>query len=140
MGSARTSPRWPKGEPIYKDGKSGSLSLIAIPRANPEFLPIIGVIITARLVTIPAKLVKMKTLLSLRSVFGILPSIGILVLTWMPVYGQWDRVPAGTVPRGPDGKPEPFGAGATIAGNHEPVCSKPGLRISGTLDRLTEDL
>ena len=48
----------------------------------------------------------MKTRLSLSSVFGILPSIIILVLALVgaPVHAQWVKVP-GAIPRGPDGKP-----------------------------------
>src|SRR5213593_4591453 len=47
----------------------------------------------------------MKTRLSLRSVFALLPSIVILVLVSAPVHAQWVKVPAGAIPRGPDGKP-----------------------------------
>src|SRR2546429_6868616 len=47
----------------------------------------------------------MKTPRNLKSVFGILPSIVILVLICAPVYGQWVKVPARGFPRGPDGKP-----------------------------------
>src|SRR5678809_7826 len=49
--------------------------------------------------------VKMKTPLRLRSVFGLLLSIPILVLICAPVYAQWVKVPTGSIPRGPDGKP-----------------------------------
>jgi hypothetical protein len=47
----------------------------------------------------------MKTPLRLRSVFGLLLSIPILVLICAPVYAQWVKVPTGSIPRGPDGKP-----------------------------------
>jgi hypothetical protein len=47
----------------------------------------------------------MKTPLSVRSVFGILPSIAVLALICMPVYGQWTKLPSAAIPRGPDGKP-----------------------------------
>jgi hypothetical protein len=47
----------------------------------------------------------MKTLLGLRRLFGILPSIAAVVLMGMPVYGQWVKVPAAGIPRGSDGKP-----------------------------------
>jgi hypothetical protein len=49
--------------------------------------------------------VNMKTPLNRRSVLGILPSVVVLVLICGPVYGQWVKVPAGAIPRGPDGKP-----------------------------------
>ena len=47
----------------------------------------------------------MKTLLSLRSVLGIGAPAAILLLIVMPLYGQWVKVPTGSIPRGPDGKP-----------------------------------
>jgi len=47
----------------------------------------------------------MKTLLRLRSVFGILSSIAILGLLGAPAYGQWVKTPGAKIPRGPDGKP-----------------------------------
>ncbi len=47
----------------------------------------------------------MKTTLRSRSLFGLLLSISILVLIYAPVYGQWVKVPTGSIPRGPDGKP-----------------------------------
>jgi hypothetical protein len=46
----------------------------------------------------------MKTLPILRSVFGILPSIVVLVLVSAPVHAQWVKMPAAGIPRGPDGK------------------------------------
>src|SRR5262249_17497585 len=48
---------------------------------------------------------QMKTRMSERSVFRILPTITILVLVTAPVHAQWVKVPAGTIPRGADGKP-----------------------------------
>ena len=45
--------------------------------------------------------VKMKT------TYAILLSITILVLVSAPAYAQWEKVPAGSIPRGPDGKPNP---------------------------------
>ena len=47
----------------------------------------------------------MKTPLRSRSLFGLLLSISILVLIYAPVFGQWVKVPTGSIPRGPDGKP-----------------------------------
>src|SRR5262249_30886333 len=48
---------------------------------------------------------RMKTPVRVRSVFGFLRSIPILVLICAPVYAQWVKVPSGSIPRGPDGKP-----------------------------------
>jgi hypothetical protein len=47
----------------------------------------------------------MKTPVRLKSVFGPLLSIPMLVLTCAPVYAQWVKIPTGSIPRGPDGKP-----------------------------------
>lgn len=47
----------------------------------------------------------MKTSLNVRSVFGIAASIAIVGLFSAPVYGQWTKLPAVAIPRGPDGKP-----------------------------------
>src|SRR5437660_10736046 len=47
----------------------------------------------------------MRTLVNPRSVLTILPSILILGLLCAPVFGQWVKVPARGIPRGPDGKP-----------------------------------
>jgi hypothetical protein len=47
----------------------------------------------------------MKTRLSLTTVFGILRSIAVVVLVSAPVHAQWVKIPAGAIPRGPDGKP-----------------------------------
>ncbi len=41
----------------------------------------------------------------MKSMSAILFSIAILALICAPVYGQWMKVPAGGIPRGPDGKP-----------------------------------
>src|ERR1700694_1411724 len=35
----------------------------------------------------------------------LLSSVAIVVLICAPVYGQWVKVPAGGIPKGPDGKP-----------------------------------
>src|SRR5258707_5314731 len=35
----------------------------------------------------------------------LLSSVTIVVLICAPVYGQWVKVPAGGIPKGPDGKP-----------------------------------
>src|SRR2546425_1977270 len=48
--------------------------------------------------------VKMKTRLNPGSVLGILSSVAMLVLICAPVYGQWVKVPARGIPKGPDGK------------------------------------
>src|SRR5262249_8038748 len=47
----------------------------------------------------------MKTLLSMRSVFGIGVSMSILLSICLPLRGQWVKIPNSSVPRGPDGKP-----------------------------------
>jgi hypothetical protein len=47
----------------------------------------------------------MKTRLSLTTVFGILRSIAIVLLISAPIHAQWVKMPAGAIPRGPDGKP-----------------------------------
>ena len=35
----------------------------------------------------------------------LLSSVAIVILICAPVHGQWVRVPAGGIPKGPDGKP-----------------------------------
>src|SRR6516164_11657731 len=62
--------------------------------------------------------VNMKTPLNRRSVLGILPSVVVLVLICGPVYGQWVKVPAGAIPRGPDGKPNLSAAAARLPDGH----------------------
>src|SRR5437879_11674138 len=47
----------------------------------------------------------MKTRLNPGSVLRILSSVAMLVLICAPVYGQWVKVPAGGMPKRPDGKP-----------------------------------
>src|SRR2546425_11266600 len=47
----------------------------------------------------------MKTRLNPGSVLRILSSVAIVVLICAPVYGQWVKVPADGIPKGPDGKP-----------------------------------
>jgi hypothetical protein len=47
----------------------------------------------------------MKTRLNLATVFAILLSTAIVLLVTAPVHAQWVKLPAGAIPRGPDGKP-----------------------------------
>ena len=60
----------------------------------------------------------MKTPLSLRRVFGILPCIVVLALICTPVYGQWTKLPAAATPRGPDGKPNLSAPAARLPDGH----------------------
>src|SRR5919201_7006124 len=50
----------------------------------------------------------MTTLRSLKNLARAASSIALpilVVLVCTPVHGQWKKVPAGAIPRGPDGKP-----------------------------------
>ncbi len=40
-----------------------------------------------------------------RAAVALLSSVAIAGLICAPVYGQWVKVPAGGIPKGPDGKP-----------------------------------
>src|SRR5262249_55179459 len=42
---------------------------------------------------------------SSKYIFGIAGWLAILVFVCAPAYAQWQKVPAGGIPRGPDGKP-----------------------------------
>ena len=57
----------------------------------------------------------MKTPLRLRSVYGLFLSIPILVLVCAPAYAQWVKLPTGSIPRGPDGKPNLSAPAARLA-------------------------
>src|SRR2546426_10869143 len=82
----------------------------------------------------------MKTPLRLRSVFGLFLSIPILVLACAPAYAQWVKLPTGSIPRGPDGKPNlsapaarlPDGR-ADLSGIWEPNGNKYVLDIAADL-------
>src|SRR2546426_12840855 len=47
----------------------------------------------------------MSTLLSLKNLLRVASSMALLALICTPVHGQWTKVPASAIPRGPDGKP-----------------------------------
>jgi hypothetical protein len=47
----------------------------------------------------------MKTSLSPTRLLGITSSLAILMLICAPVHAQWEKIPAGAIPRTPDGKP-----------------------------------
>jgi len=47
----------------------------------------------------------MTTVGSLKNLARAASSIALLVLVCTPVHGQWKKVPASAIPRGPDGKP-----------------------------------
>src|SRR6202521_4586607 len=45
-------------------------------------------------------------------------SVAIVVLICAPVYGQWVKVPAGGIPKGPDGKPNLYAPAPRSADGH----------------------
>jgi hypothetical protein len=53
-----------------------------------------------------------------RAAVPLLSSVGIVVLMCAPVYGQWVKVPAGGIPKGPDGKSNLSAAAPRSADGH----------------------